>query len=155
MVQIYMYPRIIAQTLPQAPSSYLMRRALSLAAVSGALCGSAILLAAAAGVALIPRWFPEYRAALPILPVVAVGAIAIGANHSEIVFRVVGRGREYFIIQLAALVATAIVFGVLVLVRAPLIYFAVCFTLGRVGLAVAGYAYASVLLRRNPLPGAI
>lgn len=153
MAQIYMYPRIIAQVSSQSGNAVLGRRTLKLAAGSGILCLIGILVVVLTGYAFVPVLLPQYEAAIPLLPVLGFAAVIIGANHAEIVFRLTHHGRDYFLIQLGALLATGIVYAVLILCDAPLLHFALAFSVGRLGQALVGYAWALVLARRTAAIG--
>ncbi|WP_300538239.1 oligosaccharide flippase family protein [Sphingosinicella sp.] len=148
MVQIYMYPRIIAQVSSHSEDAGLGRRTLKLAAISGFLCLFGIFLVILAGYVFIPALLPQYEAAIPLLPVLGFAAVVIGANHAEIVFRLTHRGRDYFLIQLGALLTTGVVYAVLILCDARLLHFALAFAFGRLGQALVGYVRALTLARR-------
>lgn len=148
MVQIYMYPRIIAQVSSQSGNAGLGGRTLKLAVGSGFLCLIGIFVVMLAGYVFIPVLLPKYEAAIPLLPVLGFAAVVIGANHAEIVFRLTHRGRDYFLIQLGALLATGVVYAVLILRDAPLLHFALTFAFGRLGQVLVSYVCALALARR-------
>ncbi len=105
--------------------------------------GSAGVLGGVAGLALAPTlvgtWWPEYAEALPLLPWVVAGALAVALGFFDVLFLAAGAGPRLIRVHLVAGLCTAVALAVLVWAAAPLVWFAVVFAAGRLTTLTLGW----------------
>lgn len=108
MIQTYAFPRFVSAFTLEGGLARLRARVIRLGLASAAIFAGlviGIVMFASWGV---PRWYPDYAGALGLLPMFALAATFIAANHFEVVFRLTGNGPRYLAIQ-SGVLAVAIV----------------------------------------------
>jgi O-antigen/teichoic acid export membrane protein len=151
--QMYLTPRWLRAWSSAGDRYALWRRARHRLFVTAVVCVLGAILGLLMAPPVVHRWWSDYEGALPLLPWVAAGAVAVALGFFDVFFLAASAGGHLVRVHLVAAAGVLAMLAFCAWVGASIEAFAFVFCTGRVFTLVLGWAGGRAVLRETTVAG--
>jgi hypothetical protein len=144
---MYLTPRWLRAWSAAGDHEQMWRWARRRLVVTALVCASGAVVGLALAPPAVHRWWPAFEAALPLLPWVAAGAVAVALGFFDVFFLAANAGGRLLRVHVVAALGVIAMLAACAWAGAPMEAFAVVFCAGRLLTLVLGWSGGRAALR--------
>lgn len=145
ITQMYQTPRWLRLWASNGDHRYVLSSTMNWLRKVAGVCVIGAILALLIAQDIVQRWWPGYEAALPLLPWVAVGAIAVALGFFDVFFLAANAGGRLAWLHFSSMVFLASILAISVWIDATMEVFAIAFSAARILTLLLGWSRGRAL----------